>query len=178
VYRQALVSLDVRARDSWTDPPTTVALEILEMRLREMKDLAIRTQPGKVRRVDPFPMPAGALWKDVAITFIGEHRVQITVLNVTQTRNHAEMGFEDRRGGGGKPDSAWECLKLLAKSRGKIERPSDLIRPGWPKVEKQVQAVRERLRELFSIPGDPLPFRHRARYEAQFEIKLGNSTKR
>ena len=177
VYRQALGCLNVSAPGSWTDPPATSALKTLEIRLREMLDLAIRTRPGKVRRVDQFPTPAGAVWKDVSIVFIGDHRVQITVLKVTQTRNHAEMGFQDRRGGGGKPDSAWECLKLIADSEGKIERPPDLIRPRWSKVEKQLQTVRRRLTELFAIPGDPLPFRHRARYEAQFEIKLGKSTK-
>ena len=176
VYREALGCLDVSLPGSWTDPPATSALGSLEMRLREMLDLAIRTHLGKVRHVDPFPTPAGALWKDVSIKFIGDHRVQITVLKVIQTRNNAEMGFEDRRGGGN-PDSGWECLRLLAKFQGKIDRPRDLIRPGWSKVEKQIQTVRRRLKELFGIPGDPLPFRHRSCYEAQFEIKLAHSTK-
>jgi hypothetical protein len=136
---------------------------------------AIWTGRGQVRRFEPFPTPNGAFWKDVSITFISEHRVQIAVLSVTQTRNYAEMGFEDRRGGVGKPDSAWERLKLLAETAGKIERPVDFKRPGWPKVEKQAQAIRAGLRELFSIPGNPLPFRKHIGYEAEFNIKLGNS---
>jgi hypothetical protein len=175
VYRQAVGSLDVRNRSSWTDPPGNSALETLEMRLREMLDLAIRTTRGKVRRFDPLPTPDGAIWKDVSITFTSEHRVQIAVLSVTETRGYAEMGFEDRRGGGGKPVSAWACLKLLAESTGRIDRPADFNGRGWPKIEKQVQAIRARLRALFRIPGDPLPFRKRSYYEAQFKIKLGNS---
>lgn len=175
VYRQAVGCLDVSLYRSWTDPPADSALKTLEMRLRDMLNLAIRTQRGRVRRFEPFPTPDGALWKDVSITFISEHRVRIAILSVTQTRNYAEMGFEDQRGGGGKPNSAWELLRLLAKSTGRIERPVDFKRPGWPKIEKQVQAVRAGLRGLFSIPGDPLPFRKRSAYEAEFEIKLGNS---
>jgi hypothetical protein len=175
VYRQAVGSLDVRNRSSWTDPPGNSALDTLEMRLREMLDLAIRTTRGKVRRFDPFPTPEGASWKDVSITFTSELRVQLAVLSVTETRGYAEMGFEDQRGGGGKPVSAWACLKLLAESAGRIDRPLDFNRLGWPKIEKNVQAIRAGLRALFSIPGDPLPFRKRTYYEAQFKIKLGNS---
>ena len=173
-YRQAVECLNMTDRDSWTDPPANGAVETLEMRLREMLDLAIRTERGQVRRFDPFPTPNGALWKDVSITFISEHRVQIAVLSVTHARNYAEMGFEDRRGGGGKPDSAWELLKLIAEAGGKIEKPIDFKRPGWSKVEKQAQAIRAGLKKLFSIPGDPLPFRRHG-YETEFHIKLGDS---
>jgi hypothetical protein len=175
VYRQAVGCLDVGLCRSWTDPPADSALETLEIRLREMRALAIRTQRRQLRRFEPFPTPDGALWTDVSIIFISEHRVRIVVLGVTQPRSYAEMGFEDQRGGGGKPDSAWGLLKVLAECAGKIERPIDFKRPGWPKIEKQVQVVRAGLRELFGLPGDPLPFRKHSGYEAQFEIKLGNS---
>ena len=174
-YRQAVRSLEVGYRDCWSDPPDNSALNTLEMRLQEMLALAIQTTRRKVRRFDPFLTPAGASWKDVSITFTSEHRVHIAVFNTTGTRNYAEMGFEDRRGGGGKPDSAWVCLNLLAKSGGRIERPVDFNRQEWPKIEKKVQVIRERLQTLFGISGDPLPFRKRSCYEAQFEIKLGNS---
>jgi hypothetical protein len=175
VYRQALGNLNVGERDSWTNRPKSAPLVTLEMRLREMLKLATGVQGGKVRQFDPFPTPDGAIWKDVSITFVSDHRVRIAVRSVTQTRSYAEMGFEDRRGGGGKPDSAWECLKLLAKSAGRIERPADFRRQGWPKVEKQVQAIRARLKELFGIRDEPLPFLNRRVYEAQFTIKVGNS---
>jgi hypothetical protein len=174
-YRQALERLNVRGRGSWTDPPENPALDTLEMRLQEMLDLATRTTPGKVRRLDPLPTPEDALWKDVSLTLVSEYRVQIAIRSVTQTRNYSEMGFEDRRGGGGKPDSVWACLTLLAKSAGRIERPVDFNRRGWPKIEKQVQAIRARFRALFRISGDPLPFRNSSHYEAEFKIKLGDS---
>ena len=37
-------------RGSWKDPPASPALETLEMRLRQMLDLAVQTQPGQVPR--------------------------------------------------------------------------------------------------------------------------------
>ena len=49
-YRQAVGCLNVADRDSWTDPPANSVLETLEMRLREMLDLAGGTQPGQVPR--------------------------------------------------------------------------------------------------------------------------------
>jgi hypothetical protein len=50
VYRQAVGHLNVGHRQSWTDPPANSALETLEMRLREMLDLARGTPPGQVPR--------------------------------------------------------------------------------------------------------------------------------
>src|ERR1035437_4265425 len=50
VYRQAVGRLGVHDRGSWTDPPASPALETLEMRLRQMLDLAVQTQPGQVPR--------------------------------------------------------------------------------------------------------------------------------
>lgn len=175
MYRKTCGSLDVRDHGCWTDPPDNSALETLEMRLREMLVLAKRRHGGQLRRFEPFPTPGGATWKDVSMTFISDHRVQIDVVDVRQTRNYAEMGLEDRRGGGGKPALAWTLLKELAESGGGIAKPDDFKRPGWPKVEKQVQTLRARLRELFVISEDPLPFNKRSGYEAKFKIKIGNS---
>jgi hypothetical protein len=46
-YRQAVGCLNVIDREFWTDPPTNSPLETLEMRLREMLDLAGGTQVGR-----------------------------------------------------------------------------------------------------------------------------------
>ena len=103
-YRPAIRRLDVRHQNCWCDPPRDPALETLEMRLQEMLELANKTQRKQVRRIVPFPTPDGATWKDVTIAFISDHRVQISVMGVTEPRSYAEMDFEDKRGGGGKPD--------------------------------------------------------------------------
>jgi hypothetical protein len=144
------------------------------LRLQEMLDLAKQTERKSSERVEPFPTPMGARWDDLSIKFTSDHRVRLTIKQVTQNRNYAEIGFEDRRGGGGKPDSAWGFLRSLAESAGRIEKPVTFKQLGWEKVEKQSQTVRRRLRKLFNIAGDPLPFEGAA-YEARFQITLGRS---
>ena len=176
IYRQAVGHLDVSTRGSWTDPPPDSALGTLEMRLREMLDLAARVQPGQVRRFEPFPTPDGATWKDVSITFLSDHRVQIAVLSVTEPRNYAEMGFADNRSAKRqKPTAAWLCLDRLAQNAGIIKRPSEFKSNRSP-LEKQIQTIRTRLRELFQITGDPFePFSEAKAYKARFTIKCADS---
>jgi hypothetical protein len=50
VYRQAVRDLDVMAEGAWWEPPSNSALETLEMRLREMLDLAGGAQPATAPR--------------------------------------------------------------------------------------------------------------------------------
>jgi hypothetical protein len=50
VFREAIGRLNVRDHGCWTDPPANSALDTLEMRLREMLDLAGGTQAGHVPR--------------------------------------------------------------------------------------------------------------------------------
>jgi hypothetical protein len=175
-YRREIENLAIGNHGCWAENPSDSAIDVLEMRLREMLALAPGMHHKRVEGVSPFPTPAGALWKDVTITFTSDHRVDITVFEIRDARNYAEMGFEDRRGGG-KPDSAWACLILLAKGAGKIERPANLERPGWTKLEKKIQHTRARLRKVFGIVGDPLQFSKDVGYEAQFKIVLGPSFK-
>jgi hypothetical protein len=176
VYREAVGRLGVGDRGSWTDPPASPALETLKMRLREMQGLAVRMQRGRVRRFEPFRTPDGTTWKDVSITFISDHRVQIAVLGVTDTRNYAEMGFADNRGAQGqKPIAAWLCLNLLAQNAGTIKRPEEFKSNRSP-LEKQIQTVRTRLRELFQITDDPFePFHEAKAYKARFSISCADS---
>ena len=46
-YRQAVEHLGIGDYGSWADPPANPALDLLEMRLREMLDLARGTQPRR-----------------------------------------------------------------------------------------------------------------------------------
>jgi hypothetical protein len=49
-YRQAIKNINVRGRGSWVDPPGSPALDTLEMRLREMLDLARGAQTRQTHR--------------------------------------------------------------------------------------------------------------------------------
>lgn len=108
----------------------------------------------------------------IEISFLSDERVQIHNGNSSQTRNYAEFGFADRRSG--KPNQAWITLRALAEEGGTI-RDSAKTGQRSPKIEKRIQEIRKALREQFGISADPIPYRKKIGYEAQFKIYCGPS---
>jgi len=111
---------------------------------------------------------AGAAnWEDIEISFLSDERVQIRNGANSETLNYAEFGFEDGRSG--KPNRAWEALRVLAAGRGIIR---DAAKTGgkWPGVEKRIQEIRKVLRKRFLISPDPIPFVEGIGYQALFKI--------
>lgn len=104
-------------------------------------------------------------WKDVDIRFTSEFQVQITTPDDALVMNYADLGFEDRRGGGGKPNLAWRTFRRLAECGGTLADAST-----WTATEKRVQEIRRKLRDRIDIPGDPIPFVPGAGYRAAFKI--------
>ena len=132
--------------------------------------------PERVRRFEPFRMPEGATWKDVSIKFTSDFRVQLTVLDVTDSRSYSEMGFADHRNPKlGKPIAAWGCLIQLAENSGTIRRPKEFNSEKSP-LDKHIQAIRIRLKKLFLIADDPFePFAKLKVYKARFRIECAES---
>lgn len=144
--------------------------------LEDARHIAQAVEPisvsGDVARppVARFPTPEGAGWADVSIRLTSEFQAQITVAGCSEVRNYAEMGFEDRRSQ--LPDSAWELLRQFAEHGGTIRNSQQANSTRWPLVEKRVQIIRKRLRQLFQIPGDPFEPYHRVKcYRAKFRIE-------
>ena len=112
-------------------------------------------------------------WHDVAIVFLSDRRVQVTVPGGTYTENYAEMGFEDRKAG--RPNGAWEMLRTIAEGDGRISKS----RLPWRKVEKRVQEIRRALRAHFQErkitvpPDDPMPYVKGEGYVAAFRLTVG-----
>ncbi len=104
-------------------------------------------------------------WSDLIIIFISEHRVQIQMPTGTETKNYAEMGFEDGRSG--KPTKAWETLQELSGSNGSIEDVKS--RHDRSELEKRIQKIRRILRSEFSMVDDPLPLVSDT-YRSEFRI--------
>ena len=106
------------------------------------------TFEAKGRAVSPIPITPGSSWPDIAIRFLSEERIQINVGQHTETRNYAEMGFEDGRNG--KPIRAWTTLLTFAADDGRIPIAS-LPSHYRPKLEKRVQELRSHLRAVFDM---------------------------
>jgi hypothetical protein len=107
-------------------------------------------------------------WEDIEIRFLSDERVQIFICGTPgDSRNFAEMGFEDRRGKGGKPNRAWHALLALATNDGII--PATAI-SGQQGIQKRAQTIRQLLCDHFQITENPLPFVAGTGYKTRFKI--------
>jgi hypothetical protein len=110
-------------------------------------------------------------WQDIELRFTSEHRVQIFVGGRPGVSlNFAELGFEDRRGRGGKPIRAWGLLLDLACNDGIY--PASRV-SGDQSIQKRAQELRNRLVGHFQIAEDPLPFLEGTGYKSR--LKIGRS---
>lgn len=107
-------------------------------------------------------------WEDIEISFLSDHRIQISAPSLNETLNYAEMGFVDDRKK--TPNSAWKTLRELAELGGRIRTGSN-----WNKVEKRMQEIRKVFREQFGISDNPLPFVKGTGYQARFKISCAPS---
>jgi len=80
------------------------------------------------------------------------------------------MGFEDRRGKRNPtPDRNWVVFRDLAERNGEIRSTKEAAE--WPKVEKAVQAVNARLKQLLGIPDAPITYDRRSKcYKAKLKL--------
>lgn len=125
-------------------------------------------------RIDPFPAPPGTTWEEILIRFLSDERVAIQVRDIQQTRNYAEMGYEDRRSG--IPNLAWKLLRNLAERGGLLTQPEQAGVSDWSIVEKRIQEIRRLCRQLFQLSNDPFEPFHEARgYKAKFKIENAKS---
>ena len=140
-----------------------------------------QTEPPAVGAVAPVSPPQGETptekpqlrWQDIQIRFTSDFQVQITTPQGSETRNYAEMGFEDQRKqkvGGSKPTQGWVVFKGLAIKDGVLET-EELTGKERGRLEKAIQNIREKLRSTFSpVPeGDPIQWDRRGRcFRAMF----------
>ena len=111
-------------------------------------------------------------WDEVRIKFLSDERLQIWVGDQTQNRNYSGMGFEDRRNG--TPNESWKFLRQLAEEGGFI-RDVEAAGIPWPKAEKRIQEIRQKLKTAVAIDSDPF-FRAKDRgYRTRFRIECGAS---
>ena len=118
------------------------------------------------------PGLVSATWEDVAIDFIDDFSLCITVKTKTSTLGYAELGLDDRKAR--KPNLAWLTLKSLAEEGGAISVP---FRKRL-KTEKRMQEIRAALRAYLLKAGvdippksEPLPYdKHQREYSSRFKI--------
>jgi hypothetical protein len=108
-------------------------------------------------------------WEDIKIRFLSDQRVQVFIRgNAGASQNFADMGFEDRRGGGGKPKQAWHLLQALSNTNGVF--PVGAI-SGKQGIQKRAMELRSLLSKHFRIAQDPIPFVDGIGYRSRFKIE-------
>ncbi|HLY59993.1 MAG TPA: hypothetical protein VKV95_04435 [Terriglobia bacterium] len=139
--------------DELTPPKIELMIAVLHQVRNKMLGLIPTGEVAKLIR--PFPTPDGNKWPNVLIRFTSDFQVQVTVSDKTEVRNYVEMGFEDRRAkSNSKPDRNWEILREFATNNGVIASTKEAA--DWPKLEKAVQTLNKRLKELFTLSERPI----------------------
>ena len=123
----------------------------------------------KQRRI---PKPSG--WSDIELVLLSDFSVQFFVNgSALETQTYRDLGLQDARSKEAKPAGAWLTLIRLVRSNGVVARDAK-----WGKVEKQIQRLRQVLREYARrqhwddlVVADPLPFEKGRGYQAAFRVR-------
>jgi len=99
-----------------------------------------------------IPVPADITWGDVEIAFMSDQVIQITVGRRRKQLMFNEAGFADGRKTD-QPDTRWDLLLAAAHDKDNRLRPVK----GARSLANAAQVIRQRLRQLLPIDGDPLP---------------------
>jgi len=129
----------------------------------EMQGDAVE-DPDAVRLVKSALFPARE-WSAVALLFFNRHSVQITINETRVNKEYSELGMADRRTEKttGRPDRTWKALLQFAENGGLWHRRYDHPHTqGYylakEDARKRIQILRQRLREIFGLHSDPIPF--------------------
>lgn len=146
----------------WTDARD----DLLAIRMRLRKFVARSTQGSPSPRIE---VPAGTKWENIHMRFLSPETIEIKTPDSRRHFNFAELGFEDRRRPGTET-IAWAYLRLLA-GVGDDQMARRAHKPAV--VEKAVQSLRKRLKEMFGLGDDPfLPYHQVKRYAPKFKLSF------
>ena len=127
----------------------------------------------KAKKIRSIPVPEDATWREVSIE-VGELGIRVCVRGVWHERNREESGLSDGRKEDGAGDRGLQVLWLFAKRRGRFN-PRDLVDANAEQTpfKKQISRLRERLRGILPITGDPVPCdKASGEYRCAFAVSL------
>jgi hypothetical protein len=131
------------------------------------------TTVEKTKKVRTIPVPEDATWQDVSIE-VGELTLRVSVRGIWHERTLEECGLSDGRKDGGAGDRGLQVLWLLAKRHGRFN-PRDIAEANAEQTpfKKQISRLRERLRGILPITGDPVPCdKSSGEYRCAFDVSL------
>lgn len=131
----------------------------------EYKQSILKTSK-KEDSINRIPKIDGLKWDEITIKFIDGYNVKIKVRDNVYNKDYKEMGFDDSKTK--KPNTQWELLKILSKTRGSITwKDSEATR----KNKKKKQLLSEGLKNYFQINDDPFnKYKKISGYEIKIEL--------
>lgn len=112
-------------------------------------------------------LPSGTRWEDLTFDFTDAEVLNVRCHNETRRYEPDQFGFKSRKNG--RPTMGWLLLRRMAANAGRLPRGE---RKHWPTVEKHKQLLAQRLKSLFAISDDPMPWnRSECAYVARFIIR-------
>ena len=149
-------------------------------------DLEPHVIPEADDRLAQSSVEVARTWRDIAICFLSDFKIEIRAGEKIEALTYGELGMDDRRverskralGPAGhkkptRPKRAWLTLRELAEKNGVLEFGTK-SRIEWPKVEKDIQALRKVLQKHIGIQDDPIPFLQ-GTYRTQFKLSCSPS---
>lgn len=127
----------------------------------------------KTKVLRSMPLPEGTSWSELAIE-VGDAALVVAAGAITRKLTFGESGFADMRQGDKGGDRALQTLRLFAVKHGRFA-PRKIARAGEEKTpfKKQVSVLRQRLKSLFPIEGEPIIFEKAlGEYRCAFNVFL------
>ncbi len=133
-----------------------------------VEERLIQNQRPGDKNVVEIPAPPGTGWKDVSI-LLYDGMMQATVSGRIHEKEFDELGVAADA-------QNVQVLRLFAAARGSLSADSIAkATDGLTPTKKKVGRLRDLLRELFGIDGDPIPNNRKAdSYSCAFRIRLGD----
>jgi hypothetical protein len=126
-----------------------------------LPDRRTRSRGLKNTGIPDLKIPADTHWEDIKLEFQDHEQLKIFIRNEAYAvKNYEALGFLDSRTARkspktGKPIRLWRTLALFAVFNGEISWDNTDQREA-DKLVKNVSELRDRLKRLFRISGDPI----------------------
>lgn len=123
---------------------------------RERDRLLLKESSGgnesQTRQIPAHSSKTDLKWGGITATFLNENEILFQYSGESKEKNYKQLGFENLKNGN--PRKPWYYFLNASKDNGQIHYQFN----DRSKVEKHVEFIRKKLKELFpGVAGDPLP---------------------
>ena len=156
---------------TWEEPgefaPTEEARSLLS-EFAAASGAPVTRRRAKRTQLKPIAVPPNSRWDELHLV-VDDLELRYVIGVTRGRRGFAEAGFEDQRRGK-LPNDSWQLLRKFARHGSRpFEMGAD--EGGRQAAKQKVSKLRERLKRLFGIAGDPIENVAAGTYAAVFRVR-------